>query len=91
MFFYRRGAKNWEGLWSSNFPTDIQERALKKLRQLDAAENIDDLKFPPGNKLEHLKGRRKDQMSIRINIQWRLCFIWKNDGAYNIEIVTRTP
>jgi len=77
----------WEGVCSSKFPADIQERALRKLRQLDASNILQDLKNPPGNCLELLKGNRRGQMSIRINQQWRLCFVWKNDGAYDIEIV----
>jgi proteic killer suppression protein len=79
--------KIWNGIYSSKFPNDIQERALRKLRQLDASTILDDLKNPPGNNLELLKGNRRGQMSIRINQQWRLCFIWKNDGAYDVEIV----
>ena len=79
--------KIWSGTYSSKFPTDIQERALRKLRQLDASSILDDLKNPPGNNLEMLKGNRRGQMSIRINQQWRLCFVWKNDGAYNVEII----
>jgi proteic killer suppression protein len=79
--------KVWNGIYSSKFPIDIQERALRKLRQLDASTILDDLKNPPGNNLELLRGDRRGQMSIRINQQWRLCFIWKNDGAYNVEIV----
>lgn len=79
--------KIWDGIYSSKLPNDIQERALRKLRQLDASNNLEDLKNPPGNNLEHLKGDRHGQMSIRINQQWRLCFIWKHDGAYDVEIV----
>jgi len=79
--------KIWDGDYSSKFPVTIQERALKKLRQLDAAIKLDDLKVPPGNNLERLKGDRKEQMSIRINQQWRICFIWKDGGVYNVEIV----
>ncbi|HLC07597.1 MAG TPA: type II toxin-antitoxin system RelE/ParE family toxin [Candidatus Babeliales bacterium] len=79
--------KIWDGAYSSKFPTDIQERALRKLRQLDASNTLEDLKNPPGNNLELLRGNRRGQMSIRINQQWRLCFVWKNDGAYNVEIV----
>jgi proteic killer suppression protein len=79
--------KIWDGLRSSRFPTDIQERALRKLRQLHAAQKTDDLKSPPGNNLEHLKGDRLGQMSIRITSQWRLCFIWRNNEAYDVEII----
>jgi len=79
--------KIWDGTYSSKFPSDIQNRALRKLRQLDAAIKLEDLKNPPGNNLELLKGNRKGQMSIRINQQWRLCFLWENDGAYEVEII----
>jgi toxin HigB-1 len=79
--------KIWEGYVSKKYPFDIQERAFKKLRQLDSALELYDLKNPPGNNLEYLKGDRKGQMSIRINQQWRLCFVWKDNGAYDVEIV----
>jgi len=79
--------KIWAGAYSSRFPVDIQQRALRKLRQLDASNILEDLKNPPGNNLELLKGDRSGQMSIRINQQWRLCFVWKNDGVYEVEIV----
>jgi toxin HigB-1 len=79
--------KIWDGIYSSRFDHDIQERALRKLRQLDASQSIEDLKNPPGNKLELLKGDRKGQMSIRINQQWRICFVWENNGAHDVEII----
>jgi proteic killer suppression protein len=79
--------KIWDGYRSSKFPENIQERALIKLRQLHASIKLDDLKKPPGNNLEHLKGDRSGLMSLRINLQWRLCFLWENDGAYEVEIV----
>lgn len=60
---------------------------LRKLRQLDASNVFEDLKNPPGNNLEHLKGDRQGQMSVRVNQQWRLCFVWKNDGIYNVELI----
>lgn len=61
--------------------------ALRKLDQLDAAVKLDDLRVPPGNHLEALKGHRKGQHSIRINDQWRLCFVWEANGAHCVEIV----
>lgn len=64
----------------------IQQQARRKLELLDAATRVEDLRFPPGNMLEGLKGDRKGQYSIRINAQWRLCFRW-NDGAEDVEIV----
>ena len=60
---------------------------MRKLRQLDASNNLDDLRNPPGNCLEALTGDRKGQYSIRITKQWRLCFIWQNNNAYSVEIV----
>ena len=79
--------KIWNGRYSRKFSTDIQDRALRKLRQIDASQTLDDLKNPPGNNLEALKGNRKGQMSIRINDQWRICFKWEEPEAHNIEIV----
>ncbi|HMJ63394.1 MAG TPA: type II toxin-antitoxin system RelE/ParE family toxin [Bryobacteraceae bacterium] len=61
--------------------------AVRKLTQLDAVKNLDDLRIPPGNRLEALKGNRSGQHSIRINDQFRLCFRWEADGAYDVEIV----
>ena len=69
------------------FSAKIQRLALRKLLLLDAAEAIQDLRIPPGNRLEKLSGRRKNQHSIRINEQWRICFEWKQGDAYNVEIV----
>ena len=66
---------------------NIERVARRKLLQLHAVSNLLDLRIPPGNLLEALKGKRKGQHSIRINGQWRICFIWKEDGAYNVEIV----
>lgn len=79
--------KVWNGEASRKFPSDIQDRALRKLRQLDAAGTPDDLRNPPGNRLEALKGGRKGQMSLRINDQWRICFVWANGDAADVEIV----
>ncbi len=76
----------WQGERSRKFPRDIQDRALRKLRQLDAAATINDLRNPPGNHLEALKGNRAGQMSIRINNQWRICFRWIDGDAADIEI-----
>jgi proteic killer suppression protein len=69
------------------FGIDVQRVALRRLRQLDAAMVLDDLRAPPGNRLEKLRGRREGQFSIRINDQWRLCFRWREGDAYDIEIV----
>lgn len=77
----------WEGFYTKKFPSEIQPRALRKLRQLDAALSLEDLKNPPGNRLEVLKGDRSDQLSIRINQQWRICFRWDNGKAFDVQIV----
>ncbi len=66
---------------------NIERTALRKLSQLDWSTVLDDLKVPPGNGLEALKDDRKGQHSIRINAQWRLCFVWTSDGATDVEIV----
>ena len=66
---------------------NIERPALRKLAQLDWSQVLDDLKVPPGNRLEALKGDRAGQHSIRINDQWRVCFVWAAQGAANVEIV----
>jgi proteic killer suppression protein len=66
---------------------DVQKVALRKLRMLDAAARLDDLRVPPGNRLERLKGDRSGQHSIRINGQWRICFRWRGGDAHDVEIV----
>lgn len=86
-FACKETRKIWGGEVSRKFPRTIQDRALGKLRQLDAALSVDDLKNPPSNHLEHLKGNRKGQMSVRINDQWRICFTWKEGETHNVEIV----
>jgi proteic killer suppression protein len=65
----------------------FKDSAIRKLTQLDAAQTLEFLRSPPGNQLEALKGDRKGQYSIRINSQFRLCFIWTNNGPVNVEIV----
>ncbi|MBV1800487.1 type II toxin-antitoxin system RelE/ParE family toxin [Siccirubricoccus sp. G192] len=66
---------------------DLAQVARRKLAMLDAAERLDDLRVPPGNRLEALRGDRAGQHSIRINGQWRLVFVWRDDGPYEVEIV----
>jgi proteic killer suppression protein len=66
---------------------DVQRVALRKLRQLDAAVSLDDLRVPPGNRLEKLRGDRSGQHSIRVNDQWRICFRWAGTDAQDVEIV----
>lgn len=71
---------------SNKLPRDIQQNALRKLRMINNAKNLNDLRIPPANKLEKLKGDRESQYSIRINDQWRICFIWQDGSAYEVEI-----
>ncbi|UVC08204.1 type II toxin-antitoxin system RelE/ParE family toxin [Rhizobium sp. TH2] len=75
------------GRASKGFPADIMKSAQRKLTMLNLAARIEDLLSPPGNRLEALKGNRKGQHSIRINDQWRICFIWSDGGADQVEIV----
>ena len=72
--------------YSKKFPAVIHRVALRKLVMVDAAKRLDDLKIPPGNRLEKLSGDRKGQHSIRINDQWRICFRWRNGDAFDVEI-----
>lgn len=69
------------------FPNDIFRAAVRKLAMLEAAVNLDDLRSPPGNRLEALSDDREGQHSIRINDQWRICFVWTVNGPENVEIV----
>jgi toxin HigB-1 len=69
------------------FHTHLQRVMLRKLVLVDAAERLEDLRVPPGNRLEKLKGQRAGQHSIRVNDQWRVCFNWKDGNAYDVEIV----
>lgn len=68
------------------FPADLVKRAVRKLTALEYAVSLDDLRSPPGNRLEALKGDRKGQHSIRINDQWRICFVWTAAGPERVEI-----
>jgi toxin HigB-1 len=77
----------WAGLRSRRLPFDIQATALRKLRLLNNARRLDDMRVPPANRLEALKGERRGQHSIRINDQWRICFIWSDNNAHQVEIV----
>lgn len=86
-FCCRETEKIWKGKSSRRLPSGIQRVALRKLTQLSAAAVLDDLRVPPGNRLEPLKGERAGQHSIRINDQWRICFVWKDGHAHEVEIV----
>jgi toxin HigB-1 len=83
----RRGPILFDGRCPKGFPPDVVTVARRKLRALDAAVAVRDLAEPPGNRLEKLRGNRAGQWSIRINDQWRICFIWKEDGAHEVEVV----
>lgn len=69
------------------FPSDLVQSARRKLYMIENAVELRDLMLPPGNRLEALKGDRSGQHSIRINDQWRICFLWRDDGAHDVEIV----
>lgn len=72
--------------FSRKLPHDIQQTAYRKLRMINNSLDLEDLRLPPANRLEKLKGDREGQYSIRINKQWRICFEWSNGDAYNVEI-----
>jgi len=86
-FVDKEADKIWQGTPSRRLPADIQAVARRKLRMLNSAATLDDLRVPPANRLEALKGNRKGQYSIRINDQWRVCFQWKDGDALDVEIV----
>lgn len=73
--------------FSRRLPHDIQLRTFRKLRMLNRSESLDDLRIPPSNHLERLRGQREGQHSIRINRQWRICFEWRDGDAFDVEIV----
>lgn len=86
-FIDKEAERIWSGTVSRRLPADIQTVARRKLRMLENAATLDDLRIPPANRLEALKGERKGQYSIRINDQWRICFKWKADGVHDVEII----
>ena len=77
----------WAGRRSRKLPPDIQSAALRKLRLLNQARVLNDLRAPPGNRLEALKGSREGQYSVRFNEQWRICFRWSEGGPFNVQII----
>ncbi|MEA5510525.1 type II toxin-antitoxin system RelE/ParE family toxin [Crocosphaera sp. UHCC 0190] len=79
--------KIFERQRAKKLPSEIQQIALRKLRMLNRAQTIQDLRIPPANRLEKPSGDRKGQYSIRINNQWRICFEWQENDALNVEIV----
>ncbi len=86
-FAGRETALIWSGRRSRKLSADIQNVALRKLRMLNQARKLSDLRVPPANRLQRLKGGRQGQYSIRINRQWRICFIWREGGPGDVEIV----
>ena len=86
-FAEKRTAAIFAGYAVSGLPQQIQQRARAKLLAIDAATMLDDLRVPPGNRLEALRGERQGQHSIRVNDQWRICFSWRENGAWDVEIV----
>jgi len=77
----------WNGVFSRKIPPNIQDLIRRKLRMINNSHTINDLRIPPSNRLEQLKGNRKGQYSIRINDQWRICFEWIDGNVHNIDIV----
>ncbi|BAG01456.1 MAG: type II toxin-antitoxin system RelE/ParE family toxin [Microcystis sp. M114S2] len=83
----KEAQKVFERKHSRKLPLDIQQVALRKLRMLNRAETLQDLRVPPANRLERLVGDREGQYSIRVNDQWQICFVWQNGDALDVEIV----
>jgi len=85
------GSKDTERIWHEQYvkrvDRNVQRAVLRKLELIHAAKDVEDLRVPPGNRLERLVGDRRGQHSIRVNAQWRLCFVWRNGGAEDVELV----
>ncbi len=77
----------WQGRAGKGFPADLVRTTQRRLAMLNAATDLQALRSPPGNRLEALKGGRAGQHAIRINDQWRICFVWRDGGAEDVEIV----
>ena len=86
-FADKESERIWHGEIARRLPSQIQAIARRKLRMLDAAQRLDDLRIPPANRLEALRGRRFGQHSIRINDQWRICFVWREGQCAEVQIV----
>ena len=86
-FGSKETGKTWEGIRSTKLPIEIQQIGRRKLRMLNNSDSLVDLRIPPSNRLEKLKGEQKDYHSIRINDQWRIIFKWDNGHSYEVEIV----
>jgi proteic killer suppression protein len=83
----KESEKIWNGIQSKKLPNEIQHVARRKLRMINNAQDITDLRIPPANRLERLKGELSDYHSIRINDQWRIIFKWINNDAYCVKII----
>ena len=86
-FQSKNTAKIWQGKRVKSIPVEIQQIGRRKLRMINSSQNLNDLRIPPANRLEKLKGNRSDFFSIRINDQWRIIFRWENNNAYDVEII----
>lgn len=86
-FADKQTAAIFEGFKVKALPTELQASARRKLKAIDSVVGVDELKLPPGNRLEVLKGGRKGRYSIRINAQWRVCFRWDGKDAHEVEVV----
>ena len=86
-FACKETEKIFNRIYSKKMPQAIQRGAFKKLRMLNRSVDLNDLRIPPANRLEQLTGTRKGQHSIRINDQWRICFVWKDNHSEQVEIV----
>lgn len=85
------GSKDTERIWREQYvkgvDRTVQRATLRKLELVHAAKDVDDLRIPPGNRLEKLSVDRRGQHSLRVNAQWRICFVWKEGGAEDVELV----
>lgn len=85
------GSRDTERIWNEqfvkHFDRTLQRAALRKLELIHAAKDVEDLRIPPGNHLERLGGDRLGQHSVRVNKQWRICFVWNEQGAEDVELV----
>ena len=83
----KESEKIWNGIRSKKLANEIQDVVRRKLRMLNNAQDVNDLRIPPANRLEKLKGDHEDYYSVRINNQWRIIFQWLNNDAYNVKII----
>jgi proteic killer suppression protein len=83
----KESEKIWNGIRSKKLPNEIQDIARRKLRMMNNAQDVNDLRVPPANRLEKLKGNHEDYYSIRVNNQWRIIFQWLNNDCYHVQII----